>query len=393
MVDGGGRRGEEEHFSMKEVPEESAAAIASGSRARIDRMLALLDREPQDLQLRKEAIRAASDTRYWLAAHDLLETGLQQQPDDVELLALAQSLAPVEVRYELACALFEQRRYEEALRQLLPPHMSFDWARARLLRARCLHGLNRRVEAIADCRAHLALDAENPEANGLLALLLYERDQRGAVRRHIDNALRVDPRQCDALLAQASLQLDAQQQTLAYASFEALLVAHPNCGQAWHALALIELERLQAKAARDHMLLALKSMPDHIASWHVFAWIEIMLGRFVAAERAFQRALAADRTCGETHGGLAVTAALRGLENEARLCITRALKLDHDSVLARYAEMLLLEHAGRVKEARDALVQILGRPASRGELTYRDLVIRKLMRVRAQDTPPPSGEG
>jgi hypothetical protein len=88
-----------------------------------------------------------------------------------------------------------------------------------------------------------------------------------------------------------------------------------------------------------------------------------------------------------------VTAALRGFENEARLCISRALKLDHDSVLARYAEMLLLEQLGRVKEARDALVQILARPARRGELTYRDLVIRKMMRMRGQvATSPPDDD-
>jgi tetratricopeptide (TPR) repeat protein len=377
---------------MKDVPEESAAAMLSASRARIDHMRALLEREPQNPQLRKDAIRAACDTQYWLAAHDLLETALRQQPDDPELAALAQRLTPVEVLYELACALFEQRRCEEALRYLSPPRMPPEWRRARLLRARCLQALNRRVEAIADCRAHLVLEPEDPHAHGLLALLLHERDQHGAVRRHIDSALRRDPTQCEALLAQASLQLDAQQRTLAYATFEALLRAHPNCGHAWHGLALIELERLQPKLARSHILLALKSMPDHVASWHVFAWIEIMLGRFVAAERAFQRALGVDRTCGETHGGLAVTAALRGLENEARLCVSRALKLDHDSVLARYAEMLLLEYAGRAKEARDALVQILARPAPRGEPTYRELMIRKLMRIRAQDAPPPRAQ-
>jgi tetratricopeptide (TPR) repeat protein len=378
---------------MNDVPHESAAQFVPENRARIDRIRALLEREPQNPELRKAAIRAACDTQYWLAAHDLLETGLQQQPDDPELLALAQRLAPLEVRFDLACALFEQRRFEEALRHLVPPRMSIEWPRARLLRARCLHRLNRRVEAIADCRAHLALEPEDPEANGLLALLLYERDQRGAVQRHIDNALRHDPTQCEALLAQASLQLDAQQQTLAYASFKSLLAAHSTCGNAWLGLALIELERLQPKSARSLILRALSSMPDHIASWHVLAWIEIMLGKFVDAERAFQRALVVDRTCGESHGGLAVTAALRGFENEARLCISRALKLDHDSVLARYAEMLLLEHLGRVKEARDALGQILARPARRGDLTYRDLVIRKMMRMRGQvATSPPDDD-
>src|SRR5580765_5570856 len=122
---------------MKDVPQQSATAMVSESRARIDRMRALLEREPQNPHLRKEAIRAACDTQYWLAAHDLLEAGLQQQPDDAELLALARRLAPAEVCRELACALFEQRRFEEALRQLLPPRMPDEWQRAHLMRARC----------------------------------------------------------------------------------------------------------------------------------------------------------------------------------------------------------------------------------------------------------------
>jgi tetratricopeptide (TPR) repeat protein len=396
---------------MNDLPQESAAQ-PSVDRGRLERLLAFLQHDPGNLKLRKDAIREACNALQWPIAHELLDAGLQAHPEDAELLAqaglvhlhheryedaehvltaaLAQGLEPAEVRYNLAFTLFMLRRPEEALQHLLPPLMVFELPRTLILRARCLHYLNRRDEAIVDCRALLAQDTADAEANGLLALLLYERDERDTARRHLDSALRRDPTQCEALLTLASLQFDAEQEALARASFERLLGAHPNCGRAWLGLALIELGRTQIKAAKRDILLALKYMPDHIGTWHVLAWTEIMLGNVADAEGAFQQALAIDRNFGETHGGLAVVAAMRGDVDEARLAVKRALRLDHDSLSARYAEMILLEGAGEKTAARATLEQVLARPAARGELTYRDLVVRQMMRIRTQSTSTPT---
>lgn len=241
-----------------------------------------------------------------------------------------------------------------------------------------------RLQAIADCRAYLARDADDAESNGLLALLLYENDERDAAQPHIDAALRRDSTQCEALLASASMQLDAEQEASARATFEKLLGAHPSCGRAWLGLALIELGRLQLKAAKRDIQLAAKYIPDHIGTWHVLAWIEIILGNVVDAEHAFQRALAIDRNFGETHGGLAVIAAMRGEDAEARLGIKRALRLGPDSMAALYAQMILLERAGQGAQARAALEKVFAQSVPRGKRTYRDLVARQMMRVREQ---------
>ena len=377
---------------MKDVDEESATRPGEANRTRLESLLGQLRHDPQNQELRRDAISAACDTQQWLVAHELLEAGLQAHPGDTNLLAHARRLEPAEVRYHLARALHLQRHSEKAFRQLQSPLVVLEIPHARVLRARCLHHLQRRVEAIADCRAHLALQPEDPEANGLMALLLYERDQRGAVRHYVDCALNSIPTQCEALLALAYLQLDARQERQAFLTLKRLLGAHPDCGPAWLGLALIELGALQLEAARCNVLLALKFTPQHIGTWHTFAWVEIMTGNVADAERAFQQALALDRNSGESHGGLAIIAALRGAEDEARRGVKRALTLDFDSLLARYAETLLLEQAGCEREARDALAQILTRPAPRGELTYRDLVVRKLMHARAQRSASPGRE-
>jgi Tfp pilus assembly protein PilF len=115
-------------------------------------------------------------------------------------------------------------------------------------------------------------------------------------------------------------------------------------------------------------------MPDHIGTWHVLAWIEILLGNVPAAHSAFRRALALDRNFSETHGGLAVVDALQGREAEARLHIKRALRLDRQSVAVCYAELLLLRREGKTAQAKAVIDELLARPASAEGLQYRDLV-------------------
>jgi tetratricopeptide (TPR) repeat protein len=262
-----------------------------------------------------------------------------------------------ETRYNLASELFALHRPDEALEYLLPPLMVFELPRTLVLRARCLQSLNRHAQAIVDCRAYLAQDTGDPESNGLLGLLLYEHEERGAARRHIDSALRRDPTQCDALLTTALLQFETEQDDLARATFEKVLGAHPSCGRAWLGLALIELGRSQVKAAKRDILFALRYAPDHVGTWHALAWIEIMLGNIADAEGAFQQALAVAPNFGETHGGLAVIAALRGEADEANILIRRSLKLDLDSMSARYAEAILLGDA-KASSNREQIVRI-----------------------------------
>ncbi|MNH31046.1 hypothetical protein D3C79_913770 [compost metagenome] len=66
-----------------------------------------------------------------------------------------------------------------------------------------------------------------------------------------------------------------------------------------------------------------------------------------------------DRNFSETHGGLAVVDVIDGLEDEARVGIRRALKLNPDSLSARYAEILLLQRADKGEQAMELMHQVL----------------------------------
>jgi Tfp pilus assembly protein PilF len=99
-----------------------------------------------------------------------------------------------------------------------------------------------------------------------------------------------------------------------------------------------------------------------------------MRGDVAGAATAFEQALALDRNFGETHGGLAVIAALQGRHEEARESIKRALRLDRQAMSAQYAEMLLLQYGSQHKQAREVLDAFLNRPVARSDMQYRDLV-------------------
>jgi len=377
----------------------------ASSSARLNRLLAFVELDAGNLNLRKQAVREAFSIGYWDTARRLLDVGLEAHPQEGELLALSgfshlqsqrygdaedalsnalnQGLDAAEIHYNLAFVQFRQKRYPEAL-ALLAPAVTAALPMALVLRARCQHHLGQRADAIIDCKAHLVVAPDDGETHGLLGLLLYEQEQYEEARSHIEAALRYNPKQLEAMLVSASLQSDSQHYDAARSSFDTLLQTHPECGRAWLGLALIELTHMQVHAAKRDIELAATHMPEHIGTWHVLAWIHIMLGDILAAELAFDRALGVDRNFGETHGGLAVIAALQGREDDARASIKRALRLDSQSMSAQYAEMLIMQRHGQHNQAQAVLEAILTRPMVRSDQQYRDLVTKQIDYLRAR---------
>jgi len=383
------------------------------SSTRLTRLLAFVELDAGNLTLRKDTIREAFSVGSWDAARKLIDDGLATSPHETELLALSgfahfqaqrygeaeealskalhQGSDAAEIYYTLAFTRFGRKRHAEAL-ELLTPSVIAALPMTLLLRARCLHHLGRRVEAISECKAHLAAAPDDAECNGLLGLLLYEEELHEDINAHVSVALRQNPKQLEAMLVVASLQSDSGNYDLAAHSFHTLLKEHPECGRAWLGLALVELTQMELPAAKRAIEHATMHLPEHIGSWHVSAWIHIMLGDFFAAKLAFKEALAVDRNFGETHGGLAVIAALQGEEDRAHAGIKRALRLDPQSMSAQFAEMLLLQQHGRHAQAQDVLDTVLARKVAHRDLRYRDLVARQIDYLRARVNPERAGK-
>lgn len=374
--------------------------------ARLNRLLRFLDHDMGNVALRRDAVCEACDTGQWETARELIEVGLWLHPDEAELLALsgfvnlhaqryadagqelsaalANGMSAPEVRYNLAFACFMQKRYSQAL-ELLADVLPEAVPLTVLLRARCLHHLQRPDEAVVCCRAHLAAAPEDAEAHGLLALLLQEQHRHEDALPHVEAALKQNPKQLEALLAVAGTQRHLHDYAAAEVSFDTLLSAYPECGRAWLGRAMIKLGHLQFEPASQDIERAAACMPEHIGTWHVLAWTRLMRGDVVAAELAFDRAMALDRNFGETHGGLAVIAALQGREADARGSIKRALRLDGQSMAAQYAEMLLLQRAGKHEQARAVLEAFMARPVAGSDMQFRDLVTAHIKHLQARE--------
>jgi tetratricopeptide (TPR) repeat protein len=283
---------------------------------RLTRLIACIDLDPGNLVLRKDAIREAFDAQQWDTARRLIDAGLRLHSGEAGLLGLsgcaylkaqhycaaerALTLAlrgepeAQEWHFSLAFALFMQRRYADALLELDTEAVVQAVPHALLFRARCLHHLGRRTEAIAECKRLLEVLPDDPSAHGLLGLLLHEQPSFEAAQDHIEAALRADADQLDALLALASIQADAHQNEAARATFNRLLQADPRCGRAWFGLGMVELIERRIEAAAHAIELAATYMPDHLGAWRALAWIRVTQGEVEAAALAFDRAMALD---------------------------------------------------------------------------------------------------
>jgi Tfp pilus assembly protein PilF len=208
-------------------------------------------------------------------------------------------------------------------------------------------------------------------------------------RNLIDVGLQLYPDEPELLAHSGFVHLHAQRyverRAICQRRFKMLLQAHPQCGRAWHSLALLDLSEMQLDAAKRHIESATRLMPEHIGTWHLLAWLELLLGDASAAEAAFQEAVAIDRNFGETHGGLAVIAALQGREQDAQASIRRALRLDPQCMSVKYAETLLLQRKGRHAEAQAVLDSVLARPVLGSDMRYRDLIAARLRQMDARE--------
>lgn len=258
-----------------------------------------------------------------------------------------------------------------------------------ILHARARHHLAIPDQAEALVMRGLQHEPEHLEAKGLLALLLHERDENDRALQLAHEVLAHDPRQLDALIACGSVHVDTGNMERARKTWEHAVACHPTCGRAWSGLAQTEFHALEFAAAEAHLRQAVSLMPDHIGTWHLLAWLFILQDNSRQARWALEQSLMLDRNFGETHGGLAVVDVLDGQLEDARRGIRRALKLNQAGMSARYAEMLLLQQAGKQEEASRLVRQVLDRPVSGGRHSVQVLVMNWLKRHPGKTPPTP----
>lgn len=199
----------------------------------------------------------------------------------------------------------------------------------------------------------------NVELIGLYALMLLDRGQVDEALRYCESALDADRNQIDALLCYSSICLLKNQFHEAVASAGHLIQLNNGIGRAWSVLAQGQFVLQLLPEAKSSFEEALRLMPQHIGTWHAYAWLCICTGDVDISYTAFQASLQLEPGFAETHGGLATIAALKGHKSEAVNLIKKAYRLDSQCQSARFADALIKLNDGDEQQYKEAVDGIL----------------------------------
>jgi len=180
---------------------------------------------------------------------------------------------------------------------------------------------------------------------GVYALMYLDVGDSINAGRWAKVALQISPHCIDARITQATLLTEQMQLDAARQMLEGVMADAPQTGRAWIGMGALSLLANDIGAAKGQLTRGLELMPGHVGSWHVLAWAQLLSGELNLAEKTFETALAADRNFAESHGGLAVVAAMRGERERAQQFIKVALRLDPACLSAKFAEAVLAANA------------------------------------------------
>ena len=262
----------------------------------------------------------------------------------------------VNIAYNLASAHHGLGEYEKALAATKP--VESDWPSCEaiyLLNARCHHHLQQLDAAVESVDEFLKRHPGHNQASGLLSLVLLDKGDYERATAVSESVLSQSPDQFEATLAVvggliAQQKLDDAEKWVAKAAD-----AFPEVGRIRESQGQLALMRMDYDGARESFEESARLMPQHIGSWHLLGWTQVLQEDLVAAAQSFEKALLIDRNFAESHGGAAVVDALRDQVDSAQKSIRRARGLDPNNLSARFAESILLNKDGKTDEA-DAII-------------------------------------
>lgn len=245
------------------------------------------------------------------------------------------------------------------------------------LQARILYLLSRRSDALAVLQP-LVNEHADAETLGLFALILVDEAQEHAAIHCAQAALAKDATQVDALIALATITIQQQQFHLTSQFTDIALAVMPGQGRIWSLHGQYLLQDGQLSQAETALATAIQLMPSHVGTQLLFGWSLWLQDKFSHALNAFQHAVEMDRNFAESHAGLAVAQLKTGAVSEAKYSVTRALKLNPESIAAKYAQALLLEQTGQPGEATQQIIEIMQASHYSGQYSNLEVVQRVL---------------
>jgi len=349
---------------------------------RLNRMLKFLNSDPSNLSLFSECFDLSMRLGDFEKAQDLVDDALKLHPNEHSVyfeqskiyLALGNYEDAVSalnsireqgtnnsgIVYNLAWAKLNLAQYEAVIQEIDQASQYINEYPALLLvKVRALHHLQEMQAAIENVNIYLEIDPENAEANGLKAMLLLDSAMFPEAKIYAEKALKHNPYNHEALITFYSLALNEQDpdKAITYLTVQKELTG--KSGRLMLNLGQTHMLNMQFEEAEKALKEAGVLMAGHIGTWHALAWAEIILNKIDDAKRCFERAMELDRNFSESHGGLAVIAALQDDLALAEKLAKKAVRLDPQSVSGRYAESLILDKQGKPEAAKSKVTDLI----------------------------------
>lgn len=344
---------------------------------RLSRLLDYLAEDPRNPRLLGDVADAQLQLGDWAAARSSLKQLLELQPGDAftryRLAVAERAGGDAKAAVELLQALIGEGHAQPVVLQELArcQAQQGDWAAVgptlaglnasalpadegdavRLLRIRAHHHLGATEDALAEA------DAWRAERGAALPL-----QGQAAIATLLLDAERIDD--AAQLLAGVDAQaVSAHAELAAAAGFVELSQGHaggalerfaqsaqaqPEFGRAHLGRGLALASRGEVSQAIQALRVAVDVSPTHLGSWHALAWMQLLSNDLDGAKASFEGALAQDDNFGETHGGLALIAALRGDREGSERHLRTAAKLDPNSMNVLVTRTVLERGPGAV---------------------------------------------
>lgn len=338
--------------------------------SRLGQLAGYLAQDPTNRTLLAELADLRLQSAQWQPAKDCLERLLALTPDDAraryQLAVAERRLGNIEiaqrllenllnegnpqpvVRQELARCLAQQTQWSpviDCLAPLAPAELAVEqgdlvW----LLRIRALHYLGDIEAALAEAAAWLAArDGRlSGQARAAVATLYLDAEQLEGLAALISDVPADELHDSPELATAAGyLELSQGQAVTAHDLFSRSVAAQPTLGRAQLGLGLAAASQGRLPEAERVLIEAVRVAPKHLGNWHALAWVRIFCDDLAGADTSLRAALDIDANFGETHGGLALIAALRGDRQEGGQRLRTAVRLNPRSVSAAVAKVVL----------------------------------------------------
>lgn len=367
--------------------------------SRLARLQSYLDSDPDNFQLLADVADEAIPAGQLDVARSAIQHALELSPRDPFFRLRLSSVAIAEgnfddamaitaelladgamdwpVRFNHAFALLHVGRYAEAKEWLENLYREEAPAPTVIyLLVRSCHYLGQLESAIALALRHLELHPDDHRLVGMLSLLYFDADDLNNASLWSQRALASGGATVDALVAAGGVALAAEDASSARDLMNQAIGLEPRSGRAWTNLGLASLLQGQLDSAREALNRSVRYMPQHIGTRVALGWVQLLQGDLAAAETTFRDALAVDDNFGETHGGLAAVAAMRGDWDGADAFAKVARRLTPSSLSPYFSEIIRLHRDGKSEAANDLMKRALKRGHSPGGGTLLDMVAR-----------------